>query len=59
MKNDDNNLLDAARMVDRLAFDNPGVGIPVDPDVADYMGALQLEGDVPEEFLEEQSEDYE
>lgn len=59
MKNDDNNLLNAARTVDRLAADNPGVGIPVDPDVADYMGALHLEGDIPEEFLEEQSEEQE
>lgn len=30
----------AADAVTEQAFDNPGFGIPVDPDVADYMGAF-------------------
>jgi len=38
----------AARLVEQQALDNPGIGIPVDPDVADFMGAF--EG--PEKFGE-------
>lgn len=30
----------AADMVDRQSSENPELGIPVDPDVADYMGAF-------------------
>lgn len=30
----------AADAVTEQAFDNPGIGIPVDPDVAEYMGAF-------------------
>lgn len=30
----------AAREVEQQAMDNPGMGIPVDPDVADFMGAF-------------------
>ena len=48
----------AARRVEQQALDNPGLGIPVDPDVADYMGAFLgdeelgdvFEGDVDEEI---------
>jgi len=29
----------AAKEVERQAMENPGVPIPVDPDVAEYMGA--------------------
>jgi hypothetical protein len=28
-------------VVDSQASDNPDIGIPVDPDVADYMGAFE------------------
>ena len=31
----------AAREVYRQVAENPGLGIPVDPDVADHMGAFQ------------------
>jgi hypothetical protein len=31
----------AAHAVLRQAEDNPGIGIPVDPDVAEFMGAFQ------------------
>lgn len=33
-------LKSAAEAVERQALENPGLGIPVDPDVADYMGAF-------------------
>lgn len=44
MKQDKERLayLDAAAAdVYRQVEENPGLGIPVDPDVADYMGAFQ------------------
>ena len=31
----------AAAEVERQAMENPGVPIPVDPDVAEYMGAAE------------------
>jgi len=31
----------AARLVEQQALDNPGIGIPVDPEVADFMGAFE------------------
>lgn len=31
----------AARAVDVQALENPGLGIPVDPEVAEFMGAFQ------------------
>lgn len=48
----------AAQKVEQQAMDNPGLGIPVDPDVADYMGAFRsdedmgdvLEGGISEEI---------
>lgn len=30
----------AADAVTKQAFENPGFGVPVDPDVAEYMGAF-------------------
>ena len=33
-------LRDAADMVDRQSSENPTLGIPVDPDVAEFMGAF-------------------
>lgn len=35
--------LEAARVVDRQVSTNPGLGIPVDPDVAEHMGAMEDE----------------
>ena len=37
--NDIDELLAAARMVEEQAVDNPEMEIPVDPELADYMGA--------------------
>ncbi len=31
----------AAAAVERQALENPDLGIPVDPDVAEYMGAFE------------------
>lgn len=31
----------AAKAVEKQMMENPGVPIPVDPDVAEYMGAMQ------------------
>lgn len=31
----------AARMVELQAMENPEIGIPLDPDLADFMGAFQ------------------
>lgn len=36
----------AAQKVEQQAMDNPGMGIPVDPDVADYMGAFHNDEDM-------------
>ena len=36
----------AAQKVEQQAMDNPGLGIPVDPDVADYMGAFSSDEDL-------------
>lgn len=33
-------LMAAANVISQQASDNPGIGIPVDPEVADYMGAF-------------------
>ena len=58
----------AAAAVDREAMENPGVPIPVDPDVAAYMGAMEddamsfedaLESAVPGEGNEENEENEE
>lgn len=31
----------AAKTIEQQAMDNPGIGIPVDPAVADFMGAFE------------------
>lgn len=36
----------AAHAVLRQAEDNPGLGIPVDPDVAEFMGAFESDENV-------------
>jgi hypothetical protein len=40
-KNEKERLIAAANMVSRQAAENPGLGIPVDPDVAEFMGAFE------------------
>jgi len=43
-------LLDAARAVDAQAAENLGLGIPVDPDVAEFMGAFEETALNPEDL---------
>ena len=31
----------AAAMIEKQVMENPGLGIPVDPDVAEFMGAFE------------------
>lgn len=50
-KTDLDELRAAARAVALQAAENPGVGIPVDPDVAEFMGAADF-GVLPPEALE-------
>jgi len=38
---DKNRLMAAANVVDAQATELPDLGIPVDPDVADFMGAFE------------------
>ena len=39
----------AAQVFDQLA-DDPGLGIPIDPDVADHMGAFEEHAVNPEDL---------
>jgi len=41
----------AAEAVERQAMENPGLGIPVDPDVAEYMGAFEERAFAPDDFI--------
>jgi hypothetical protein len=41
MKMEKEILTAAAQAVDVQASENPGLGIPADPEVADFMGALR------------------
>lgn len=45
-------LLAAANAVTDQAAANPGLSFPVDPDVADYMGAVD-DGELPSEVLDQ------
>lgn len=51
----------AAAMVEKQAMENPGIGIPVDPEVAQYMGAFEESAvtldDLPEPDFEPADED--
>ena len=47
----------AAQKVEQQAMDNPGLGIPVDPDVADYMGAFSSDEDLGDVLEDETSEE--
>lgn len=40
----------AARAVEAQTLDEPGLGIPVDPDVAEFMGAFRETAVSPEDF---------
>lgn len=42
----------AAEAVERQALENPDLGIPVDPDVADFMGAFEEEAVSLDDVLE-------
>ena len=42
----------AADAVERQALENPDLGIPVDPDVADYMGAFEENAVTLDDVLE-------
>ena len=42
----------AADAVERQALENPDIGIPVDPDVADYMGAFEEDAVTLDDVLE-------
>ena len=42
----------AAQAIDRQASASPGLGIPVDPDVADYMGAFEEDAVSPRDLGE-------
>ncbi|AGW12398.1 hypothetical protein [Megalodesulfovibrio gigas] len=54
-KQERDRLLAAARMVDRQASADPAMGVPVDPDVADCMGAF-VEDAVALEDLDDSDE---
>jgi len=55
-KQERDRLLAAARMVDRQASADPAMGVPVDPDVADCMGAF-VEDAVTLEELDDLNDD--
>jgi soluble cytochrome b562 len=42
----------AADAVEKQALENPDIGIPVDPDVADYMGAFEEDAVSLDDVLE-------
>jgi hypothetical protein len=41
----------AAEAVERQAMEAPDLGIPVDPDVAEYMGAFEEKAFSPDDFI--------
>ncbi|MDL2226472.1 hypothetical protein LJB86_02310 [Deltaproteobacteria bacterium OttesenSCG-928-M10] len=41
----------AAEAVERQAAESPALGIPVDPDVAEYMGAFEEKAFYPDDFI--------
>jgi len=47
---DEDILQSAARTVDAQALQDPGLPIPVDPDVAEYMGAFKEEALSPDDL---------
>lgn len=46
----------AAQIVEEQAEQNPTIGIPVDPDVADHMGAFQSDENL-DDVLEAKNKD--
>lgn len=40
----------AAEVIERQALDDPGLGIPADPDLADFMGAFEETAVSPGDF---------
>lgn len=51
MERNNDFLLAAAQAVERQAVENPGLGIPVDPDVAEYMGAFEEKAFSSDDFI--------
>ena len=47
---DREHLESAARAVEAQTLENPELGIPVDPDVAEFMGAFRETAVSPEDF---------
>jgi hypothetical protein len=47
---DKEHLKSAARAVEAQTLENPELGIPVDPDVAEFMGAFREAAVSPEDF---------
>lgn len=46
MKKNTDYLKAAAQAVEEQVLENPGLGIPVDPDVAEFMGAFEGDEDL-------------
>ena len=54
----------AAEAVEKQVLENPGLGIPVDPDVAEFMGCFEEDAvtldDIEDDYIEDDfGEDYE
>ena len=49
----------AAAAVERQALENPDLGIPVDPDVAEFMGAFEEQAVSLDDVLDNNSPDDE
>ncbi len=47
----------AAEAVERQALENPDLGIPADPDVAEYMGAFEEQAVTLDDVLDIESGD--
>ena len=59
--NDQAYLKAAAEAVEKQVLENPGLGIPVDPDVAEYMGCFEEEAvtldDIEEDYFHQEGEE--
>ena len=52
-------LKSAAAAVEKQVVDNPGLGIPADPDVAEFMGAFEEEAVTLDDVLDSLLDDGE
>ena len=48
--NEQEYLMAAAEAVEKQVLENPGLGIPVDPDVAEFMGCFEEEAVTLDDF---------